>query len=479
MVAMKRIFMRGEQDGFPMTAIREIKLLKEMKHPNVVRLFDMAVRWRADGRRTPQVELQKRKDRKVDSFYMVFPYLEHDLTGILDTKEISLPDPQIKCYAKQLFEGLHYLHSSGILHRDMKGANLLISDTGRLKIADFGLARHLIPGRDRYTGGVVTRWYRPPELLLGSHHYGPAIDMWGAGCILAEMYIRKPLLGGDSDLHQLELINRLCGTLNVESMGSAAQDCPDLASLKLPATRRKIREFFEKIDPLAVDLIDKLLQYDPKKRLTAKEVLRHRYFISDPLPAKPESLKPLPKNCHEYHLTERKDDSPERKKQQETKAAAEVRPVTKRPALEPLEPQQETRRARLVEPSRQVNVDQRGEHSQRRVSKDEPRHRVNGDLPSQREEHSRRANDLSLRDDRRSIDHPLRDDRRRGNDQSIRRPLQPYERHSVYPNHIMQRREPFLGNRRNPHHHDPRYQNIQQPGARYTRNRGSKFYGDI
>ena len=205
-------------------------MLKGLNHPNVIKLYDMAVKFKQTSRQD-QFEIAKDGKRKVDAFYMVFPYLDHDLTGLLDSKDIQLTHAQIKCYAKQLFEGLAHLHKCQILHRDMKGANLLISNSGRLKIADLGLARPLEERRDRYTGGVVTRWYRPPELLLGCLHYGPSIDLWGAGCILAEMYLRKPLLAGETDIGQLELITKLCGTLNAETMGSIAQHCPDLQDI--------------------------------------------------------------------------------------------------------------------------------------------------------------------------------------------------------------------------------------------------------
>ena len=130
--------------------------------------------------------------RKRPIMYMVMPYMDHDLSGLLDNPSVHFTIPQIKCYLLQLLEGLRYLHDSHILHRDMKAANLLINNKGNLQIADFGLARHYdgpVPkpgqgggeGRREYTSLVVTRWYRPPELLLHLKRYTTAIDMWGVG----------------------------------------------------------------------------------------------------------------------------------------------------------------------------------------------------------------------------------------------------------------------------------------------------------
>ncbi|KAI8283198.1 Serine/threonine-protein kinase [Colletotrichum sp. SAR11_240] len=181
-VALKKIIMHHEKDGFPITALREIKLLKLLSHKNVLQLVDMAVEH-------PQRASDKRK-RPI--MYMATPYMDHDLSGLLDNPSVTFTEPQIKCYMLQLLEGLRYLHDNHILHRDMKAANLLINNKGILQIADFGLARHYEgptpksghgagEGKREYTGLVVTRWYRPPELLLHLKKYTTAIDVWGVG----------------------------------------------------------------------------------------------------------------------------------------------------------------------------------------------------------------------------------------------------------------------------------------------------------
>lgn len=182
-VALKKILMHNERDGFPITSLREIKLLKLLSHPNVLCLEEMAI------------EHSRSANKKAKNIvYMVTPYMDHDLSGLLENPNVTFTEPQIKCYMLQLLEGMRYLHSQRILHRDMKAANLLISNKGILQIADFGLARHYddpVPvrgmgggeARRDYTALVVTRWYRPPELLLQLKRYTTAIDLWGVGCV--------------------------------------------------------------------------------------------------------------------------------------------------------------------------------------------------------------------------------------------------------------------------------------------------------
>lgn len=184
-VAMKKILMHNEKEGFPITALREVKILKMLCHPNVLRLEEMAVE-------RQQSDEKGKSGKKRATLYMVMPYMDHDLSGMLTNPDITFNEAQIKCYVLQLLEGLRYLHDSHILHRDMKAANLLISNQGILQIADFGLARNYEgqspqAGRGNgesvrdYTSLVVTRWYRPPELLLTLRKYTPAIDLWGVG----------------------------------------------------------------------------------------------------------------------------------------------------------------------------------------------------------------------------------------------------------------------------------------------------------
>ncbi|KAL5594766.1 hypothetical protein BROUX41_001680 [Berkeleyomyces rouxiae] len=309
-VAMKKIIMHNEKDGFPITALREIRLLKLLSHPNVLRLEDMSVEY-------PQRVGDKRKR---PSMYMITPYMDHDLSGLLDNPEVIFTVPQIKCYMLQLLEGLRYLHDSHILHRDMKAANLLIDNNGILQIADFGLARHYSgptprPGlgsgsgdRD-YTGLVVTRWYRPPELLLCLRKYTPAIDVWGVGCVFGEMLTGKPILTGESDHHQLEIIWDLVGSPTDVNM-PGWRTLPGAEGLKLRSRPGCLSTKFKEHGPQAVSLLKELLNLDWRGRINAGDALHHPYFKIDPLPAKPHEL-PKFEESHEL----------DRKKFQDRKAA--------------------------------------------------------------------------------------------------------------------------------------------------------------
>lgn len=135
--------------------------------------------------------------------YLVFEYLDHDLAGLLDTERARISRMHVKCYMKQLLEGVAYMHKNKILHRDIKASNLLLDNQGHLKIGDWGLARSWNENKIGYTNKVITLWYRPPELLLGEVNYGPAIDMWSVGCIFAELLFGSPILPGRDEMHQV------------------------------------------------------------------------------------------------------------------------------------------------------------------------------------------------------------------------------------------------------------------------------------
>jgi serine/threonine-protein kinase BUR1 len=194
--------------------------------------------------------------RKRAIMYMVTPYMDHDLSGLLENPAVHFSVQQIKCYMMQLLKGTAYLHENHILHRDMKAANLLINNKGILQIADFGLARHYEgpvpkPGcgggdavRD-YTTLVVTRWYRPPELLLQLRKYTTAIDLWGVGCVFGEMLIGKPILAGESDARQLEIIFELVGSPTDENM-PGWRSLPGAQGLQLPFRAPTIAQRFSK-----------------------------------------------------------------------------------------------------------------------------------------------------------------------------------------------------------------------------------------
>jgi CTD kinase subunit alpha len=261
LVALKKIRMEGERDGFPVTAVREIKLLQSLKHQNIVNLQEVMV-------------------EKNDCF-MVFEYLSHDLTGLLNHPTFKLEPAHKKHLAKQLFEGLDYLHRRGVLHRDIKAANILVSNDGQLKLADFGLARFYAKRRQLdYTNRVITIWYRSPELLLGETQYGPEVDIWSAACVLVEIFTRHAIFPGDGgEISQLEKIYAILGTPNKVDWPGLV----DMAWFELlrPTVRRPnvfADKYKDRVTPAAFDLLQAMFQYDPAKRPSAGDVLEHPYF---------------------------------------------------------------------------------------------------------------------------------------------------------------------------------------------------------
>ena len=277
LAALKKIRMDGEKDGFPVTAVREIKLLQSLKHENVVSLQEVMV--------------------EHNDCFMVFEYLSHDLTGLLNHPTFKLEHAHKKHLGRQLFDGLNYLHRRGVLHRDIKAANILVSSTGQLKLADFGLARFFSKrGKPDYTNRVITIWYRSPELLLGETQYGPAVDIWSAACVMIEIFTRHAIFPGDGgEINQLDKIYNVLGT-------PTRSEWPGLVDMSwfelLRPTERKPNSFSEKyqerLTPDAFELLQAMFMYDPAKRPTAGDVLEHPYFTTE---------EPAPRQAIEYvHL---------------------------------------------------------------------------------------------------------------------------------------------------------------------------------
>jgi len=274
LVAIKRIIMEQEREGFPITALREIKMLKLMRHVNVTELVDICVSTSNDGK------------EKKPQFFLVFAFCDHDLAGILNKKELKLEAVVVKTMLKHMFEGLNFIHGCKVLHRDMKTANILLSRDGYLKLADFGLARPMVQDKC-YTNKVVTLWYRPPELLLGEKNYDAKIDIWGAGCIMIEFWTRAPIFQGSDNLGQLKLIMRLCGPITPKTF-PRAESLPDYRSMVIEEDKYK-RSIIETLGKMvmhhkALDLINQCLSLDPEMRPSAAEALDHEYFHSEPLP---------------------------------------------------------------------------------------------------------------------------------------------------------------------------------------------------
>jgi len=237
---------------------------------------------------------------------MVFEYMDHDLTGLSDRPGMRFTIPQIKCYMRQLLTGLHYCHINQVLHRDIKGSNLLIDNHGILKLADFGLARSFTTDPNaRLTNRVITLWYRPPELLFGGTQYGPAVDMWSVGCIFAELLYGKPILPGKSEPEQLTKIFELCGTPDELSWPGLTK-MPWYNNFKPPHTmKRRVKEAFKNFDRHALDLLERMLTLDPSQRISAKDALDAEYFWTDPPPANPDTL-PKYESSHEFQTKRRR-----------------------------------------------------------------------------------------------------------------------------------------------------------------------------
>lgn len=225
--------------------------------------------------------------------FMVFEYLEYDLTGILETPEIRFTQDHIKSWSQQLLMGVHYMHINKVIHRDLKASNLLVNKKGELKIADWGLARSWNSEMKRLTNKVITLWYRPPELLLGCLEYTPKIDMWSVGCIIAEMFRRSGFLKGANEATQLDLIFRTCGHPTTEAWPDIQKTCrlwkkfdpapnqprfPDRLQEALRANLPQPKWMTDN----AVDLISKLMTLNPDKRWSAEQALDSDYFFEVP-----------------------------------------------------------------------------------------------------------------------------------------------------------------------------------------------------
>ncbi|RYP79528.1 hypothetical protein DL770_006628 [Monosporascus sp. CRB-9-2] len=329
LVALKKIRMEGERDGFPVTAVREIKLLQSLKHKNIVELLEVMV--------------------EKNDCYMVFEYLSHDLTGLLNHPTYKLDPAQRKHLAMQMFEGLDYLHKRGVLHRDIKAANILVSNDGVLKLADFGLARFYAKSRQYdYTNRVVTIWYRSPELLYGETRYGAACDIWSAACVLVEIFTRHAIFPGDGgEINQLEKIYAVLGTPS-KTEWPGLVDMPWFELLR-PGYRKPnlfSEKYKEKVPAAAFDLLAAMFQYDPAKRPSAAQVMEHPYFTTEqPPPRQATELQDIEGDWHEFEskaLRREKEREARRAKEAANRdrekkrpsSTHDAQPDTKRPHLE-------------------------------------------------------------------------------------------------------------------------------------------------
>lgn len=275
-VALKKVrFDNLEAESIKFMA-REILVLTRLNHPNVIKL---------EGPVT---------SRMSSGLYLAFEYMEHDLSGIAARQNGKFTEPQVKCFMRQLLSGLEHCHNHDVLHRDIKCSNLLIDNEGNLKIADFGLATFYDPERKQVmTNRVVTLWYRAPELLLGATSYGIGIDLWSAGCILAELLYGKPIMPGRTEVEQLHKIFKLCGSPS-EAYWNKFK-LPNANIFKPPQPyARCIAETFKDFPPSALPLLETLLSIDPDERGTATTALNSEFFAAEPHACEPSSLPKYP-----------------------------------------------------------------------------------------------------------------------------------------------------------------------------------------
>ncbi|XP_061656167.1 cyclin-dependent kinase 16-like isoform X4 [Phyllopteryx taeniolatus] len=257
LVALKEIRLEHEE-GAPCTAIREVSLLKDLKHANIVTLHDI-------------IHTDK-------CLTLVFEYLEKDLKQYMDDCGSIMSVQNVKIFLFQLLRGLAYCHRRKVLHRDLKPQNLLINEKGELKLADFGLARAKSVPTKTYSNEVVTLWYRPPDVLLGSTEYSTPIDMWGVGCIFYEMITGRPLFPGSTVEDELHLIFRILGTPTEETWPGISTS-EEFKTYNFPKYNAEpLVNHAPRIDNDGHDLLSVLLQFEAKKRVSAEDALRHAYF---------------------------------------------------------------------------------------------------------------------------------------------------------------------------------------------------------
>jgi len=264
-VALKRIRLQSDAEGIPCTAIREISILKELDHENIVRLYEIA--------------------HKTDKLTLVFEFCDLDLKKYLDNHNGIITPAKMKSFLYQLCKGVAFCHQQRVLHRDLKPQNLLIKLGGPkkgdiLKLADFGLARGFgLPDRT-FSHEVVTLWYRAPEVLLGSQSYSKPIDIWSIGCIFAEMKTGKPLFPGKNANDQLRVIFQALGTPSIEDY-PALVSLPEWEKLQFPYFPGKGLRNLVSLDEQGHDLIGKMLQINPKKRISAMGAMEHPYLAAE------------------------------------------------------------------------------------------------------------------------------------------------------------------------------------------------------
>ena len=265
-VAIKKIANAFEHATYTKRTLREIRLLRLLRHDNIVRLKTLLPPVKSDGFR---------------DLYIISDLLETDLSSVIKSPQ-PLSDEHVQFFIYQVLRGVKFLHtcSPPVTHRDLKPRNLLVNSNCDLKICDFGLARTNTE-KEFMTEYVVTRWYRAPELLLSCSEYTAAIDIWSVGCIFAELLGRKPIFPGKDYVHQLNLITKVLGSPSEEDLAFVESEKAKRYMRSLPKSpKTPLHRFYPHTSAQALDLIDKMLVFDPTKRITVEEALAHPYLAS-------------------------------------------------------------------------------------------------------------------------------------------------------------------------------------------------------
>lgn len=284
-VALKRLKMEKEKEGFPITSLREINTILKAQHPNIVTVREIVV------------------GSNMDKIYIVMNYVEHDLKSLMETMKQPFLPGEVKTLMIQLLRGVRHLHDNWILHRDLKTSNLLLSHKGILKVGDFGLAREYGSPLKPYTPVVVTLWYRSPDLLLGAKEYSTAVDMWSVGCIFGELLTQKPLFPGKSEIDQINKIFKDLGSPS-EKIWPGYNELPAVKKMtftEYPYNNLRKR-FGALLSDQGFDLMNKFLTYCPSKRITAEEALKHEYFRETPLPIDPSMFPTWPAKSEQQRV---------------------------------------------------------------------------------------------------------------------------------------------------------------------------------
>ncbi|XP_029433878.1 cyclin-dependent kinase 11B isoform X9 [Rhinatrema bivittatum] len=284
-VALKRLKMEKEKEGFPITSLREINTILKAQHPNIVTVREIVV------------------GSNMDKIYIVMNYVEHDLKSLMETMKQPFLPGEVKTLMIQLLRGVKHLHDNWILHRDLKTSNLLLSHAGILKVGDFGLAREYGSPLKPYTPVVVTLWYRAPELLLGAKEYSTAIDMWSVGCIFGELLTQKPLFPGKSEIDQINKVFKDLGSPS-EKIWPGYNELPAVKKMtftEYPYNNLRKR-FGALLSDQGFDLMNKFLTYCPARRINAEDGLKHEYFRESPLPIEPAMFPTWPAKSEQQRV---------------------------------------------------------------------------------------------------------------------------------------------------------------------------------